>query len=170
MPDRVKQAVFDMLGVHFDCPGALPGIRVADVFAGSGSLGLEALSRGAGECWFFEREREALAILEKNIALVAAEGSVRVLPGDAWRTAASSHRQKPFELIFLDPPYRDALDTTAQGRVPVFLGKLAEDSGVSCLVVLHHPAAVEFSPQAGDRWRVVERRTFGSNGVTFIGL
>ena len=69
MPDRLKEAIFAMLGDYYDCPGELPELHVADVFAGSGSLGLEALSRGASTCYFFERDRKALEMLKINLRM-----------------------------------------------------------------------------------------------------
>src|SRR3989304_6946937 len=81
MPDRVKQAIFDMLGSRYDDPGALPPLLVADVFAGGGSMGLEALSRGAAFCSFFERDRQALEALCSNIESLGAGQESRVVAG-----------------------------------------------------------------------------------------
>jgi len=107
MPDRVKEMVFNKLGVHYGCPGLLPSIRVADVFAGSGSNGLEALSRGAEHCIFFERDRQALDTLGRNIAVLDAEADSTVVVGDAWQRAIESLGGNAIELMFLDPPYAD---------------------------------------------------------------
>src|SRR3972149_2479777 len=84
MPDRVKQTIFDMLGSRYDCPGALPPLLVADVFAGGGSMGWEALSRGAAFCGFFERAREALDALRRNVESLGAGLESSIVSGDAW--------------------------------------------------------------------------------------
>jgi 16S rRNA (guanine966-N2)-methyltransferase len=100
--DRVRQALFDML-LHAPWGGraTVEGAQVLDVFAGSGALGLEALSRGAAHASFIERDGTALAALRANIAALRAERLCTVLSVDALAVPA---RQK-CELIFLDPPY-----------------------------------------------------------------
>jgi 16S rRNA (guanine966-N2)-methyltransferase len=105
--DRVRQALFDML-LHAPWGGrdAIEGARVLDVFAGTGALGLEALSRGAAFATFIEQDRAALAALRANIATLRAAGRSAVLAGDALATeplAASD--AEPCSLVFLDPPY-----------------------------------------------------------------
>ena len=164
MPDRVKQAIFDMLASHYDEPGVLPPLLVADVFAGGGSMGLEALSRGAAFCSFFERDRQALEALRSNIEALGAGPESRVVAGDAWRASMATPNGRPFTLIFLDPPYRDCEDTSDRGAVRRFLGRLGDE----CLVVLHHPAGSPFVLADDDPWRVVEERRVGSNAVTFF--
>ena len=103
--DRVRQALFDML-LHAPWGGrdAIEGARVLDVFAGTGALGLEALSRGAAFATFIEQDRAALAALRANIATLRAAGRSAVLAGDALATeplAASD--AEPCSLVFLDP-------------------------------------------------------------------
>ena len=98
--DRVRQALFDML-MHAPWAGAdaVRRARVLDGFAGSGALGLEALSRGASEATFVERDRAALACLQANIA--ACRAAATVVAGDLLAITPGP----AFSLIFLDPPY-----------------------------------------------------------------
>jgi 16S rRNA (guanine966-N2)-methyltransferase len=100
--DRVRQALFDRL-LHAPWAGrdALEGARVLDVFAGTGAFGLEALSRGAADAVFLERDRAALAALRANVAACGAEARCRVLPADALRPPPGRF----CTLLFLDPPY-----------------------------------------------------------------
>ncbi len=180
MPDRVKQTIFDMLASRYDSPGALPPLFIADVFAGGGSMGLEALSRGAAFCSFFERDRQALEALRGNIESLGAGPNSSVVAGDAWRASMATPNGQSFALIFLDPPYRDCEDTTDRGKVRRFLGKLGDapaaghcHGGASVghaarLVVLHHPADTQFVLTQDDPWRVDEKRRIGSNAVTFF--
>jgi 16S rRNA (guanine966-N2)-methyltransferase len=107
--DRVRQALFDMLW-HSPWAGreAVEGALVLDVFAGTGALGLEALSRGAERAVFIENEAEAVAALRRNIAGVRAEARTEVLTRDA---TAPGRVRRGAGLVFLDPPY-------AQGLVP----------------------------------------------------
>ena len=112
--DRARQTLFDML-VHAPwAEGALSGTAVLDVFAGTGALGLEALSRGAGSAAFIESGRPALAALRANITACGVGDLCRVVAGNALkppRGAASG-------MVFLDPPY-------GQGLVPLALAALA---------------------------------------------
>ena len=120
--DRVRQALFDMLW-HAPWAGraAIERAVVLDAFAGTGALGLEALSRGAMSATFFERDRDALAALRRNLAI--AGEAARVLAADALKPPPGT----PCTLIFLDPPYRQNLVApaiTALGRA----GWLAPDA------------------------------------------
>ena len=168
VPDRIREAIFDMLGSHYDTPGLLPALHVADVFAGSGSMGLEALSRGAASCCFFERDRGALATLRKNLdALqVGPEGSI--VSGNAWTQAVASPDGHPFELVFLDPPYVDSEDASGSGAVAQYLKRLYRIEGDKPLVVLHHRSSVRYAPEPGDEWSILNQRAFGSGSVTFF--
>ncbi len=169
MPDRVKETIFNILASRFGCPGTLPLLRVADAFAGSGSMGLEALSRGAGSCCFFERGREALEILRRNLESLAVGPEGVIIARDAWRYALTDSAGRPFELVFLDPPYRDSADTSASGRVRRYLQRLLGVDGEKPLVVFHHPGDAVYELAPHETWRVLDQRTMGSNSVTFFG-
>ena len=169
MPDRVKEAVFNILGSHYECPGALPPLLVADVFAGSGSMGLEALSRGAAACCFFERDRHALDALRDNVRALSAESASAIIVRDAWRFAVSDTEGKSFDLVFLDPPYRDSRDASDRGPVQRYLARLRRDVGKTPLVVLHHPSAVRYEPPLAGTWQIADHRTFGTNAITIFG-
>ena len=168
MPDRVKQAIFDMLASRYESPGALPPLLIADVFAGGGSMGLEALSRGAAFCSFFERDRAALETLRSNIESLGAGPTSRIVSGDAWRASMATTDGRPFALIFLDPPYRDCEDNTDCGEVRRFLHRLGDAPAGERLVVLHHPAGSRFELSEDELGIVVEERRIGSNAVTFF--
>lgn len=96
--DRVRETLFSMLASRL---GSFEDLRVADLFAGSGALGLEALSRGAASATFVENDAGAVAIIKRNAAKLGAEDRVRVLGGSALALA----RSDPFDLILADPPY-----------------------------------------------------------------
>lgn len=96
--DRVRETLFSMLASRL---GSFGDLRVADLFAGSGALGLEALSRGAASATFVESDREAAASIRRNAEKLGAADRVRVIGG----SALSLPRSDPFDLIFADPPY-----------------------------------------------------------------
>ena len=101
--DRVKEALFARI------ESELPGRRVADIFAGTGTLGLEALSRGAARVTFIEKDRKAVELLRVNVAKLKVEDETLVWPCDVMRCSFRPQRADefvPFDLIFFDPPYR----------------------------------------------------------------
>lgn len=168
MPDRVKAAIFSVLGAHYDVPGELPAVRVADVFAGGGSMGLEALSRGAAYCSFFERGPTALIALNRNVANLDAQTCCEVIRRDAWRAATATIAQEPFDLVFLDPPYRDSQDTSPRGAVLRYLSRMAGSTAAGCVVILHHDRRTHFALNEGEPWKIADERSFGSNAVTMF--
>lgn len=168
LPERVKEAVFSLLGSHFECPGALPPLRVADIFAGSGAFGLEALSRGAAACTFFERDPAALAVLRRNLTTLAVGPEARIVTTNAWNAALSESADVPFGLLMLDPPYRDSEDDTGSGRVHQFMRRLADTAQPETVVVLHHRRGTDFARELMPGWQVLDQRRFGTNEVTFF--
>jgi 16S rRNA (guanine966-N2)-methyltransferase len=112
--DRVRQALFDML-MHAEWGGraAVEDAVVLDVFAGTGALGLEALSRGAAFALFIENDAAALRALRTNVATCRAEGQVQIVAGDVFRVT----KGRAASLVFLDPPYGENFVPRAIGRL-----------------------------------------------------
>ena len=103
--DRIKETLFNMI------QGKVPGCRFLDLFAGSGGIGIEALSRGAGKAVFVDREREAAACIRENLRFTKLEAQADVLQMDAVRAAGQlCQKGETFDLIFLDPPYDMGLE------------------------------------------------------------
>lgn len=98
--DRAREALFASLGSELDFPGA----RVLDLYAGSGALGLEALSRGAEEVWLVESDARAVAAIRRNIETLSLPGAV--LRRDRVERFAAKPAERTFDLIFADPPYQ----------------------------------------------------------------
>jgi len=113
--DRTRETLFSMLTSRL---GSFEGLAVADLFAGSGALGLEALSRGAASCVFVEQDKPALDALRTNIEKLGAKADIR--PGSVM---ALGHVVKPIDVILMDPPY-------ASGAGAVALDKLARSGWV----------------------------------------
>jgi 16S rRNA (guanine966-N2)-methyltransferase len=116
--DRVREALFSMLG---DVGGA----RVLDLYAGSGALGIEALSRGADSAVFVERDPRAVAAIERNLAAVGVDAPV--LRQDVMRFLAAEHGA--FDLVFCDPPY-DSASRMAGPLAERLPGLIAEDARI----------------------------------------
>jgi 16S rRNA (guanine(966)-N(2))-methyltransferase RsmD len=98
--DRVKQSLFDILTPHIE------GARVYDCFAGTGSMGLECLSRGAAHVTFFEADRSALGLLKKNIDSLNVRDRSTMIDRDLFKWFDAANPQEKVDLVFLDPPYR----------------------------------------------------------------
>ncbi|MDQ7079238.1 MAG: 16S rRNA (guanine(966)-N(2))-methyltransferase RsmD [Paracoccaceae bacterium] len=108
--DRVRESIFNLL-VNGSQGDVIAGARVLDVFAGTGALGLEALSRGATSVLFMDTGRKALALIAQNIALCRADEVAQALRRDATRPGRNE--DAPFDLLFLDPPYGKGLGEKA---------------------------------------------------------
>ncbi|MBA2338363.1 MAG: 16S rRNA (guanine(966)-N(2))-methyltransferase RsmD [Acidimicrobiia bacterium] len=147
-PDRVKEALFSSLG------DVVVDAVVLDLFAGTGSLGLEALSRGAGAVTFVERDRSALAVLRENIARVGLGGTV--VAADVGRFLA--HPGGAYHLAFVDPPYDQPLPSVA--RILEGLEPAVTDGGV---VVVHRRRGEE--PPLPDSLVLTDRRRYGQAEV-----
>lgn len=108
IPDRVKESIFSILRGH------LEGARVLDAFAGTGAIGLEAISRGASECVFVERDKKAAEVLERNISTLGCGDQAAIVRGDALGTAVLTRlgAMGGADLMFFDPPYPLILDAS----------------------------------------------------------
>lgn len=148
-PDRVKESLFQILGPR------LAGARVLDLFAGSGALGLEALSRGAADAVFNDISAENLAVLGKNLRLLGEERRVYSLPFETCLARAEGK----FGLIFCDPPYAENFCAAVLSAVAA-RGLLEEDG----LVV--YESEREETPPAG--WKLSDRRAYGRTKVFFF--
>jgi len=156
MLDRVREALFSTIAPW------LADARVLDLFAGSGSLGLEALSRGAGHVRFVEQGKPALAALGRNVDALGVATRVEIVPGDALADRTWSAQA---DLVFLDPPY--ALAGTSRSRLLGAAGRIvAERLAPGGILVLHAAhgalAAAELAPAAA---RV---RRYGTNDLWYV--
>jgi len=150
---RVREAIFSMLQGH------IPGARALDLFAGSGSLGLEALSRGAQSCTLVELDEGLAGVLRKNAAsILGQEAALRVLVGDA-RAPASLLGDAGFDVVLMDPPYRSGF--VAPTLVDLARGAMVADDGV---VVVVHEAGWRTVDVVG--WSEPVSRRYGDSGVT----
>jgi 16S rRNA (guanine966-N2)-methyltransferase len=160
--DRVREAVFDMLASRLGADLGGGEAAALDAFAGSGALGLEALSRGVGRVVFVERERDALEALRENLERLAAAPAATVVTGDAFKLAgANALPAGPFSLLLLDPPYR--IDAAHVGRL---VADLDERGALTrgAVVVYEHDASVRPEWPAGLAEDVT--RVYGSTAVS----
>jgi len=152
--DRTRETLFSMLASRL---GSFEGLRVADLYAGSGALGLEALSRGAAHATFVENDRAALKAIDANVTALgaAARISIRAM------SAAALPAAEPFDLVLADPPY-DAGSGTAVAEAVAKAGWLAPGGWMA--VETHKGDAV--TPPAG--WQIEAERDVGRARLTLL--
>ncbi|MUK89550.1 16S rRNA (guanine(966)-N(2))-methyltransferase RsmD [Ornithinibacillus sp. L9] len=156
--DKVKEAVFQVMGPFFD------GGICLDLFAGSGSLGIEAISRGMNRCIFIDKHPKAIQTIKENVRSLKIDESIEVFRADAYRALkAAAKRELTFKLIFLDPPY---------GKVDyeellneIVNHQLIETNGI--IYCEHDPAeTISFSLES---FRLVKQVNYsGTIGVTIL--
>jgi 16S rRNA (guanine966-N2)-methyltransferase len=156
--DRVKGAIFSSLG------DAVVGARVLDLFAGSGALGIEALSRGACSVVFVEADRQSAEIIQGNLAKTKLKGRVR--QQDVFDFLQHASAAEMFDIIFADPPY----EKTADGER--FTEKLLADEALSQLVDADGIFVLEKQPTEAlpemKQWCLVRQKTYGATEVLFL--
>jgi 16S rRNA (guanine966-N2)-methyltransferase len=152
-PERVREAVFSILG-------PLDGLHVLDLFAGSGALGIEALSRGAAGVTFVDSGRQALRVLRENLARLGLEDRSRVVARD-WRRAvrAEAEAGRLYGLALIDPPY--AVTATIAPHLPSILGPVLAPGA---RVVLEHSSAAPDDLLSG--FADVSVRRYGDTAVS----
>ena len=158
---RVRTSLFSILGE------TVMGARVLDLFAGSGALGLEALSRGAAFCWFVEKAGPALKALEDNLARSGLGGRAAVLRCDAFAVVSQLAPQVSVDIVFIDPPYAAFRERTA--RLVGLLDALAHSPALAAeaLVVLQHDSRTPAPASAGPL-EVTDTRSYGGTTLTFL--
>jgi 16S rRNA (guanine966-N2)-methyltransferase len=157
--DRVRESVFNIL-LHGIGDFALEGQRVIDLFAGTGALGIEAVSRGAAYCLFVEEAAEARALIRRNVEAFGLTGETRIFRRNATDLGPAGNME-PFGLAFLDPPYGKGLGERA-------LACLAEGNwlkpGAVCTLEEKAGASVVLPP----RFEQVDTRSWGETEVRFL--
>jgi 16S rRNA (guanine966-N2)-methyltransferase len=156
--DRLREALFNILVHAYDDP--VTGARVLDLFAGTGALGLEALSRGAAFALFIDDGAEARALLRENVAALGLGGVTRIFRRDACKLGPA-HPIEPFSLAFLDPPYGRGLAEAAlaSARAGGWLTPAA-------LIVVEEAASAAFAvPEGFDE---LERRRYDDTALIVL--
>jgi len=156
--DRLREALFNIL-VH-GCGDPVTGARVLDLFAGTGALGLEALSRGADFALFVDDAAAARALIRENVAALGLGGVSRIFRRDATRLG-DAQRLAPFSLVFLDPPYGRGLAQSALASAQAG-GWIAPGA----LIVVEEVAKAAFAAPAG--MEELDRRTYDDSELIFV--
>ncbi len=162
--DRVKESLFSVL-YKYDLPG---GARVADLFCGVGSLGLEALSRGAEFVTFVEKDPKVIAILKQNIERADFAKESKVIRTNAFKAGAPvGDGGEKYDLVFVDPPYAAAKSGEAGSALSGLLDLLNEQVTAGGIVVVRTSSDVALLEEYG-QFQIVERRQWGTMAVTIL--
>ena len=154
--DRLRETIFNILASQVE------GAAVLDLFAGTGALGIEALSRGAVSAWFVDRSRTTLSLLEKNLSACRLKDRSRCIRRDLEKDYHFLKTADPaFSLVFIDPPY-------ARGLVQPALERLLKSRAMTpgALVVVEHSSAEPLA-SPGEGYRLEDQRRYGKTLVSF---
>jgi len=153
--DRAKQTIFDILTNRVD----FEGIEVLDLFAGSGSLGLEAISRGAGHAIFVDRSPQSLQVLESNIETLGCRDQCSVYPAEVFWFLKNTRRA--FDVVFVDPPYR--LERIAEHPDAIYASPVVKEG---TYVVMEHSKESPVEPS--EAMYEITRKPFGQTTVLVL--
>lgn len=164
--DRVKESVFDVLYKY----NLIRDRLVADLFCGTGSFGLEALSRGAKGAVFVDMDRDAIKTLQKNIAKTGFDAESRVVCSNAFKIGAPCDLDgEKFSLVFVDPPYAMSRDTGPDSKLAKLLEILPSQITPDGLVVVRTEKNINLLDSYADL-RIIDTRTWSSMTVNFLAL
>lgn len=152
--DRMRESAFGILGE------SVRDSEVLDLFAGSGSFGIEALSRGARSCVFVDIAHRSFECIKRNLAELGLEESALVVRLDAFRFVRSL--EENFDLCFVDPPYRFLKNRSLTEKLEALLGRLVKLCG---LVIFHH---LKKYPVQSDAFEVADCRDYGQASLSFL--
>lgn len=160
--DRVKEALFNILG---GLCGGFDGLRVLDIFAGTGNLGIEALSRGAAQAVFIDSSREAVQVIRTNLSQLGFVASGLVLQKEALAALKTLEAAGDrFDIVFLDPPY-------TRGLTEKVLEHLASSPLVDAgTLVVAESSAKETLPGGFGHLLMFDRRVYGDTALSFLSL
>lgn len=164
--DRVKESLFNVLYNY----GLLDGARVADLFCGVGSLGLEALSRRAEFVTFVEQDPRVIAVLERNIEKAGFVRESKVIRANAFRTGAPvGQREQGYGLVFVDPPYARTQNVQADSPLAGLMDVLQDQVTSDGMVVIRTERRRLLLERYG-RFQTIERREWGTMAVTLLQM
>ena len=155
--DRVKESIFNILGDEVE------GKVVLDLFAGTGNLGIEALSRGARKALFVEKGRQALRLIQKNLSQFGMKGRSEILPKDVSRAIGIlKQRGESFDLILMDPPYEKGL--IQKTLLKLYLHRIYHEESI---LVIEHDRR-EPIPERVEGWILTRQRGIGDTVISFL--
>ncbi|HCD41574.1 MAG TPA: 16S rRNA (guanine(966)-N(2))-methyltransferase RsmD [Bacillota bacterium] len=159
IPDNVKKSLFDILSPD------IPDSRCLDLFAGTGAIGIEALSRGARRVTFVECSRKMVNVIRTNLDITGLSSSAKVIQGDVRRLVPALYRQgEVFNIVFVDPPYGHGLVPETMEIISTYT--LLDSDGI---VIARHESRQEL-PDEFDELKATRREKYGDTIISFYVL
>lgn len=155
--DRIKETLFNMI------QNEIEGSRFLDLFAGSGGIGIEALSRGAEYCAFADKDKRSIACIRENLAHTHLQDSSYVMNCDYRQALMRLRKMDPFDIIFLDPPYGKGLESEALRLIES--GHLLADDG---LIIIEALIDTDYSASIPASFCIVREKLYKSNKHVFL--
>ncbi|MBN2803960.1 MAG: 16S rRNA (guanine(966)-N(2))-methyltransferase RsmD [Deltaproteobacteria bacterium] len=157
--DRVREALFSSLG------SKIQDAKILDLFAGSGSLGIESLSRNASHVTFIEKSKNTALLLKKNITGTGFEKESKVIICDAisYLKRVTETKSEKFDLIFLDPPYRTTLLQDC-----INMNNLIDIININGIIIAEHPS--DTLPEINQNQQILRTKKYGNSTITTIGF
>jgi len=156
--DRTKETLFNIIN------NDIPGAKILDLFAGSGALGIEALSRGGKACWFFDNYKESIECIKINVEKTKLIEKARIFKYDYVKAIETvSYEKRKFDIIFLDPPYGKGLQDKAIAKISEY--DLLEDDGI---IVVESVVRTELTPSMWPKYSVYKEKKYKTNKFTFL--
>ncbi len=155
--DRIRESIFNILSSR------ILNAVVLDLFAGTGALGIEALSRGAAFAFFMDTDKDALSVIEKNIAACKLQGRIKIIRADAAKNNIALNNGVPsVNLVFMDPPYNKNLIKPA--LINLSASRLLQKNA---LIIIEH-ALTETLPEDVLEYKISDQRKYGKTLVSFL--
>ncbi|MBV6519008.1 MAG: 16S rRNA (guanine(966)-N(2))-methyltransferase RsmD [Candidatus Brocadia sp.] len=165
IPDRVKESLFNILA------GVIPDSRIIDMYAGTGAIGIEALSRGAKSCIFVENDRSALQVIKKNLELTRLQSNASVLPYDVFEITPHLEKQHVVvDVIFASPPYPLLGKTSYRDDLLAVFSSFCQKQILisdGLIMLQHRKTSRGMAPKASTP-ELFDTRTYGDTQISFF--
>ena len=170
LKDMVRESIFNFLAHSNKISFEMKNANILDLYSGTGSFGIECISRGASNTTFIEKEKEAIKILEKNIEKLKITNETKILFGDVFNILKKNKKLNfdvsgniPHDLIFCDPPFKESNVNTILKLI--FENKLLKKNGI---LILHRHKST--NQKFLDNFKIIEERTYGLSKIIFYKL
>ncbi len=167
LQDRIKESLFSM--IQFSLPGSI----VLDCYAGTGSFGLEALSRGAEQAVFVERDGRGAGVLKSNIRDTGFSDSSEVCREDVFSflmKTGTPDGHRTFDIIFMDPPFKDVFSGAFQNNLDKHAGHVESMLSNDGILILRYPRKSEYREEVGERLALYREKRFGRSRILLFSF
>ena len=163
LKDMVRESIFNILDHSNKVSAKIYKAKVLDLFSGTGSFGIECLSRGAAEVFFFENNYNSLKILKKNISILKLENKSKVYNNSAYNLEDSNFKNMTFDIIFLDPPFKDVKIKSLIDQI-----KKLKITDINSILIIHRNKKSD--DKISQYLDIIEEKNYGLSKIFFCKL